>query len=145
MTGEDVSDCWTSLTAVEHSSAKQTRQQMCRAQRSSQNLASTPLLLLARCHHWYLIATSTAAITACIGRSAAVAGVLVLALPGSAGGLAGWLIQTFFFSNDSVDGRLKDFVYTRHLFRRALHVKGAHLLGDCCSLCDSNGSQTLGF
>jgi len=58
----------------------------------------------------------------------------------TASGRAGRLEETFLLGHNGIDGRLEDFVYTRHLLRRALHVEGAHLLGNGLALGDGDWS-----
>ena len=47
--------------------------------------------------------------------------------------------------DNSIDGRLEDFVDTRHFLGRTLHVKGAHLLGHSLALGNGDGGETLRF
>lgn len=55
------------------------------------------------------------------------------------------MVQAFLLGDDSVNGGIEDFVNTRHLFTTALHVEGAHLLGDGLPLVICDGSETLGL
>ena len=48
-------------------------------------------------------------------------------------------------SNSNVDRSVEDLVHAVHLFGRALHVHGAHLVRDCAALLLCDGCQALRF
>ena len=52
-------------------------------------------------------------------------------------------VQAFSLGDNSVDSSFEDLVDTGHLFTTALHVEGAHLLGDSLALVVCDGGKSL--
>lgn len=54
-------------------------------------------------------------------------------------------LQPLLFGDDGVDSFVEYLMHTDHLFARALHVHGTHLLGDRLALGCGDGGESLGF